>query len=158
MTAKRTSSKISVKPKSWRTCIIVLGCHRSGTSAVTRCLSLLGAALPRDVMGSYPSNEAGHWEPNQVAYLNEAMLLEAGSRWNDWRRFDGASLGKERLPYYKREIKRIIAAEYSGKSLFVLKDPRICRFVGLYEDALEALGGITPAQKLKRQMETQIAA
>jgi hypothetical protein len=140
MIAKRTSSKISVNPKSRRTCIIVLGCHRSGTSAVTRCLSLLGAALPRDVMGSYPSNEAGHWEPNQVAYLNEAMLLEAGSRWNDWRRFDGASLGKGRLQYYKCEIRRIIAAEYSGKNLFVLKDPRICRFVGLYEDALEALG------------------
>jgi glycosyltransferase involved in cell wall biosynthesis len=123
-----------------RKAILVLGMHRSGTSALTRVLSLLGAALPKRVMPpAANNNEAGFWEPEQLVHLHDAMLAEAGSRWDDWRAFDPAALGAERLAHYKAEIARLIAEEYGDTPLIVIKDPRICRFTPLYADILAAM-------------------
>ena len=126
--------------RSPRTALLVLGMHRSGTSALARMLSLLGAALPEHIMGAYRGNEAGHWEPERLVNLHDEMLTEAGSRWDDWRRFDPTALGPERLDHYKSEIARLISEEYEDASLFVLKDPRLCRFVPLYEEVLSGMG------------------
>ena len=114
--------------------------HRSGTSAVTRVLGLLGAALPKQPMLSLKNED--HWEPERLVHLHEAMLEEAGSRWDDWRAFDPTSLGS-RLDHYTRRIKTILAEEYGDTKLTVIKDPRMCRFAPLYKDALVELG-ITP--------------
>lgn len=123
-----------------RTALIVLGMHRSGTSALARMLSLLGAALPEHVVGAGRGNEAGHWEPERLVDLHAEMLDEVGSRWDDWRRFEPAALGPEWLSHYRGEISRLISEEYGDASLFVLKDPRLCRFVPLYEEVLGGMG------------------
>lgn len=122
-----------------RAAILVLGMHRSGTSALTRALSLMGAALPRNLMGAGHGNELGHWEPQGLADLHDQMLAEAGTAWNDWRPFEPASLPPDRLAHYKSEIARVIREDYGDEPLFVLKDPRICRFVPLYLDVFDAL-------------------
>ncbi|MER9335541.1 sulfotransferase [Mesorhizobium sp. M0293] len=129
------------KPKAAkRTCIMVLGMHRSGTSALTRAISLLGAELPKNMLGANPTNPAGHWEPLPLVGLHDRMLAEAGSRWDDWRSFDPADLGAARLRFYKAEIARLIDEEYGNSPLFVLKEPRISRFVPLYADILKRKG------------------
>ncbi|TPL80666.1 hypothetical protein FJ948_28705 [Mesorhizobium sp. B2-3-12] len=122
-----------------RTCIMVLGMHRSGTSALTRAISLLGAELPKNLLGANPSNPAGHWEPERLIELHDQMLAEAGSSWDDWRAFDPSDLGAARLRFYKAEIARLIDKEYGSAPLFVLKEPRISRFVPLYADILERM-------------------
>jgi hypothetical protein len=111
--------------------------HRSGTSAITRVLSLLGATLPNQPMLS-PKNE-DHWEPERLVRLHEAMLEEAGSRWDDWRPFDPSVLGA-RLDHYRSAIRAVLSEEYGDARLIVIKDPRICRFMPLYIDALTQLG------------------
>src|SRR5215207_5783818 len=111
-----------------RVALLVLGMHRSGTSAVARMLSLLGAALPEHVIGAARGNESGHWEPERLVKLHEEMLAEAGSHWDDWRRFEPTALGPERLSHYRSTIAQLIAEEYDDAPLFVLKDPRLCRF------------------------------
>lgn len=123
-----------------RTAVVVLGTHRSGTSALARVVSLLGAALPEHLLGANPTNPAGHWEPLRVMELHERMLLEAGSRWDDWRRFDPAALEPQRLAHYKNEIRRLLVDEYGDAPLLMLKEPRICRFVPLYEEVFAELG------------------
>ncbi|MER9327581.1 glycosyltransferase [Mesorhizobium sp. M0488] len=128
------------KPKAAkRTCIMVLGMHRSGTSALTRAISLLGAELPKNMLGANPTNPAGHWEPLRLVDLHDRMLAEAGSRWDDWRSFDQADLGSARLRFYKAEIARLLDEEYGSAPFFVLKEPRISRFVPLYAEILERM-------------------
>ena len=56
------------------TAIVVLGMHRSGTSALTRTLSLLGAALPGNLLPSKPSNETGFWESTDILEFNDRVL------------------------------------------------------------------------------------
>ncbi|MBZ9768439.1 glycosyltransferase [Mesorhizobium sp. CA6] len=122
-----------------RTCIMVLGMHRSGTSALTRVLSLLGAELPKNLLGANPTNPTGHWEPSQLIELHDQMLEEAGSRWDDWRSFDLGNLPNARAQFYRAEIARIIDEEYSDASFLVLKEPRISRFVPLYANILKSM-------------------
>lgn len=141
--ATETGGPTRADPSSMRTGILVLGMHRSGTSVVTRILNLLGAALPRTLHPAGPGNETGHWEPDRLIGLHDRMLREAGGRWDDWRAFDPTVLGPVRLDYFRGEIARLLEEEYGQAPLFVLKDPRICRFVPLYEEIFAA-ACITP--------------
>jgi hypothetical protein len=113
--------------------------HRSGTSALARVLSLLGAALPAKTIGAAVGNEKGHWEPERLVLAHEEMFREVGSSWNDWNKLDLTRLPPERLAHYKATIRSLIESEYGNASLFVIKDPRICRFVLLYREVLESL-------------------
>ncbi|MGE0233384.1 MAG: sulfotransferase family protein [Flavobacteriaceae bacterium] len=112
-----------------RTCIAVLGMHRSGTSALTRMLNILGAGLPRTLIGPSEGNDTGHWEPLRLVLLHDDMLKEAGSNWDDWRPFDPSRLGARRYDWYRGEAARIFREDFNDDELVVLKDPRICRFV-----------------------------
>ena len=122
-----------------RTAILILGMHRSGTSAFTRVLNYLGATLPSNLLSPNRSNEAGHWEPVRLVELHDNMLQEAGSSWDDWRPFDMATLPEDRAQYYRETITRILVEEYGDAPLIVLKDPRLCRFVPLYTGILEEM-------------------
>ena len=73
-----------------RICLLVLGMHRSGTSAVTRVLSIAGAKLPASLMGPGRGNEVGHWESDALATYNDELLSQLGSRWGDWRSLEVA--------------------------------------------------------------------
>lgn len=119
--------------------IMVLGVHRSGTSALTRVLNLLGAKLPKHIMAAGPSNEKGHWEPERLVDLHDELLAEAGTRWDDLNRFP-TTIAPERLAYYKAEIVRILVEEYGDTALSVVKDPRMSRMIPLWLEVLDAMG------------------
>ncbi len=126
--------------KAKRTCLLVLGMHRSGTSALTRVLSLLGAVLPRKLMPPNHANGMGFWESSALVEVNDTLLAAVGSRWDDWRALDTLTLAPEELAALEKRIAAVIRNEVGDASLFVLKDPRICRMLPLYLRALDALG------------------
>jgi hypothetical protein len=140
-----------------RTCIMALGMHRSGTSALTRVISLLGATTPTRLIGADANNESGYWEPALLNALHDEMLAEAGSRWDDWRAFDPATLEGTRLDQFKERIKTLILEDYGSAPLFVLKEPRICRFVPLYQDILTEIG-ISPCYVLPHRNPLAVIA
>jgi hypothetical protein len=126
-----------------RTCIVVLGMHRSGTSALTRVLSLLGAALPEHLLGAAPSNATGHWEPLKLVVFHDELLAGLHSAWDDWTAIDLSQLTAQRHDLIKNQIADIINDDYGGAPLMVVKDPRICRFAPLFLEA-RTDAGITP--------------
>lgn len=63
--------------------LFVLGMGRSGTSALTRVLSLCGATLPAGMMGADETNQRGYWEPRASLLLNRSILERRGSAWWD---------------------------------------------------------------------------
>jgi hypothetical protein len=123
-----------------RICLLVLGMHRSGTSATTRVTSLLGADLPKVPMGPSRGNERGHWEPSRIVACHNRLLTRLGSRWNDWQRLDVAHLPAAERADLKRELSGLIDADYPEATLFVLKDPRICRLAPFYAELLSEKG------------------
>jgi len=130
----------TLDPARKRVCLLVIGMHRSGTSALTRVLSLMGAALPQKILGATPGNPLGHWEPERLIVAHNALLAEVGSTWHDWRPLALEDLAPERLAHHKAQLRRLITEEYGDEPLFVLKDPRVCRFVPLYIALLGEMG------------------
>src|SRR5262249_33887336 len=110
-----------------RICLIVLGMHRSGTSALTGTLGILGAKLPHDLVGSHPFNPKGHFESKSLKWTNEEMLRSLGSAWYDLRGINQPSFETEIVERAKATLKEAIRCQYGKASLFVLKDPRLCR-------------------------------
>ncbi|MED5550673.1 MAG: sulfotransferase family protein [Pseudomonadota bacterium] len=65
------------------TCYIVLGMHRSGTSALTGTLLEAGVYLGRVLDQSIQRNPKGLQEPPAVLYMQEDLLKVNGGSWNE---------------------------------------------------------------------------
>src|SRR5690349_3715970 len=107
-----------------RRALIVLGMHRSGTSAMARILSLAGAALPQTLMGPGVDNPTGFWEPTEVADLNDEVLARFDSRWDDT--FGPRRRRNKPLPVgaFVPRARDILRSEFGDKDLIVFKEPR----------------------------------
>jgi hypothetical protein len=119
-----------------QTALIVLGMHRSGTSALTRVLSLLGAALPQNIMPPGPGNDSGHWEPVRVVELHDDILSRVGSAWSALSGPSEAWFASRQATDYVEKIKDIVRLEYLDAPLFVAKDPRLSLLFPLWARAL----------------------
>jgi hypothetical protein len=102
--------------------------HRSGTSAVTRALHLLGldAGPSAARMEPAPSNESGHWEIEPLTEANERLLRAAGGRWSAPPQAvttvgDAAGL----------------LAEVFGDQRWVWKDPRLCLLLAPWREVID---------------------
>lgn len=137
-----------------RVCLLVLGMHRSGTSALTRVLSLAGAKLPTRLMGAGASNETGHWEPEALNTYHERLLRQLGSAWSDWGQLNFSCLAPGRREAVKEDIAAIVAHDYQDAPMFVIKEPRICRFTPLFLSALQDSGlDVLPIIALRNPLE-----
>jgi len=132
--------------RSSRSAVIVLGMHRSGTSALARVLNLLGCDLPKNLMAANPTNEAGHWEPQLIAALNDRILESGGSSWDDWLRFNPRWLDSPKAEEFCEEAVELTRSEFGGSRLFVLKDPRICRLLPFWQRVLQRLPTLGPTE------------
>lgn len=126
-----------------RQAVVVLGMHRSGTSALAGVLARLGCALPEQVMPANEFNPKGFYESIGAYNLNDALLRLEGSAWSDWRTL---ALDWLETEVGRRELARgalMLEEEFAAEPLFVLKDPRICRLLP-YWTRLFAQTGIAP--------------
>jgi hypothetical protein len=122
-----------------RTALVVLGMHRSGTSAMARVLNLCGAFLPVDVKPPKAGvNAKGFWEPEAVLELNVRLMHQLGGEWN---RVDFAlPAGGDIVDEFLNDASRLLAAEYQGRDTIVVKDPRMCVLAPLWHRALVNAG------------------
>ncbi|MGH6935590.1 MAG: sulfotransferase family protein, partial [Methylocella sp.] len=122
-----------------RNVILVLGMHRSGTSAAAGLFVKLGGAQPKTLMSSGPGNERGYFESQALMTFHDELLASAGSSWTDWRQFNPAWYQSPTGAAFRKRAKQLFKDEFDGEPLAVLKDPRVCRFVPFW---LEVLAGI----------------
>lgn len=119
---------------SW---LLVVGMHRSGTSALTGALGALGFNTPHpgDRTGFRAESNAEHWESLSLSVYNDRLLTELGGSWAappdlplKWED-DGAlsELGSP-LP--------ILNAAYPGSGPRVWKDPRLCLVLPFWKTVL----------------------
>ena len=124
-----------------RRAFVVVGMHRSGTSAMTRTLSLLGAALPKGLMPPVDANnESGFWEPQSVADLNDEILHALDSDWDDVFTFRPRRYLSNFDHFYLGRAVELLEAEFNGSEVIVLKDPRISVLTTFWDRALRAAG------------------
>ena len=119
--------------------VLVLGMHRSGTSAVAGVLTKLGGGAPRRLMPAHPTNVRGFFESQPIAEFHDELLKSAGSKWADWRQFNPAWRQSSTAEDFRRRAKELFAAEFDGATLPVLEDPRMCRITPFWLDVLREM-------------------
>jgi hypothetical protein len=122
-----------------RKAIVILGMHRSGTSALCGALDLMGVDFGKRLIPASDVNEKGHWEHEEIVRLHDGLLSSLGSCWDD----------AEPLPFdwLEREITReigshlieILERDFAHSSLFGMKDPRMCRLIPLWLQIFQTL-------------------
>ena len=118
--------------------IFVLGMYRSGTSALTGLLNLIGVELGERMMAPSSANPKGFWEHRQVVEINEALLASLGRS-----EFDPREMPRdwELHPAVSASIPviRTLIGEFSGAREWAIKDPRLCRLATVWRGAVEGL-------------------
>ena len=136
--------------------VVVLGMHRSGTSALTRVLNLLGVELGAALMAAAAGNETGFWEHQGVVDIHAALLGELGMTWDDPRRLPEGYLGSNAAGVARTALVDQLRDEFDGKPLWGVKDPRMCRFLPLWREVFDALN-TTPSYVLLLRHPLEIA-
>ncbi len=138
--------------------VLVLGMHRSGTSAFTRLLNLLGGDLPGGLMLPVPgNNETGFWESEEIASIHDEILAAAGSRWDEPTRLSAGWFETESARRFRERLRQVVERELPDSRFFVLKDPRLCRLVPLWMGLLGELG-VEPRFLLPVRHPLEVAA
>lgn len=119
--------------------ILVLGMHRSGTSALTRLINLLGADIAPDLMSANFANQVGYWESIELAKIHDEILLALKSSWDDIVPIDYTKLPADIIQSNKNSLKEYLIRVFDHSNFFVIKDPRLCKLIPLWLEVLNDL-------------------
>jgi hypothetical protein len=111
--------------------VVILGMHRSGTSALGGALEPLGLTVGKTVMPPKQENPKGFYENNSLTELHERFLASIGSDWRDLQplgdeQFQGAGARR-----FQSKLLRLLVDEF-GEGRPLIKDPRMCRLMPLW--------------------------
>ena len=116
---------------------LVLGMHRSGTSAVTGALRLCGAWVGDDgeLTGANIENPNGFWERRDVRRICDALLLAAGADWWKIASFDTKAIPYAVLAEERRRLATIVS-RLDEQGTWVVKEPRLSLLLPVLHDCI----------------------
>ncbi|MEH6518551.1 MAG: hypothetical protein V7742_17880 [Halioglobus sp.] len=121
--------------------ILVLGMHRSGTSALAGVLSQLGVSFGDKLIPAIEGvNEKGFFEHTDLVAANEAVLDTLGRSWLNLDAMPYLWWQQEALKELSSEITAVLQRDFEEKDVWGLKDPRLCRLMPLWKQLLIEAG------------------
>ncbi|WP_211306517.1 hypothetical protein, partial [Extensimonas vulgaris] len=120
--------------------VIVLGMHRSGTSAITRGLQALGANLGDTLMPPVPgNNDKGFWEDIDINALNIEMLKTVGGDWFSLTPVGMPDIELLRSRGFLLRATELLREKMNASAVFAFKDPRVAKLLPFWNQAAEHL-------------------
>lgn len=120
--------------------LLVLGMHRSGTSAVARALCKLGCRGPATMPPADLNNPTGYWEPLGIVHLHNMLLEQSQSSWDDPLMPETLFTG-DQLEGAMGHLESALVAEFPHTdpdgSWCLVKDPRQCRLQPIWNNLIE---------------------
>ena len=112
--------------------------HRSGTSAVTRLVNLLGPSVcvDEDLLVGTRTNAKGHWESRSLFKLNDGLLAEMDCAWWHPPTAEVLSEWEQRLDSSRFEAARDVFTRAHPSEPWVWKDPRACVTLSFWRRAV----------------------
>lgn len=124
--------------KEKKNLVIVLGMHRSGTSALAGILSMSGIDFGSDLMPRSHENPKGYYEDNFIVETHDKILTELGSAWDD-----PDDIKEEDRQYvlgkYKDRFINYLSKPFLKSDLCGFKDPRTSKFLFLWKEIFREL-------------------
>lgn len=137
--------------------IVVLGCHRSGTSLMAGLLHHWGVYLGEKIRGGGPTNAKGHWENARITSAQQGLLLSLGTNWGRPEPLPQGWRGSEPTLCFANDMRRLIAEQFADKPLWGFKDPRTCRTLPVWQ-ALFVECGFAPHYIIMVRYPREVAA
>jgi len=135
--------------------VFVLGMHRSGTSAATRAINLLGVstAIEEDIVQPRLENPKGYWESASLVEFNTRLLSAVGSETGYPAVLQS---GWEQSPRVVelRDVARSVVERVFPIEPWVWKDPRNCLTFAFWASVLD----VRPVVVLMNRNPLEIAA
>lgn len=122
-----------------KTILVVLGMHRSGTSVATRIFNLLGAGIGEDIMSPAEDNPTGFWEPTEIVAIHDELLQHLGCSWDDPRPLPSKWWENSDIEEYIIRLRQLVEQYYSDIELPIIKDPRLCRLLPIWQKIFKQL-------------------
>jgi O-antigen biosynthesis protein len=119
--------------------VLVLGMHRSGTSALARGLQMLGVYLGNDFISSKPDNPTGYWEDRNIYEINERLLAVFGLKWEEVALIDDARWDAPGAEALRNEAVAYLRSQFVSHPLWGFKDPRTIRLLPFWRSVLRSL-------------------
>lgn len=123
-----------------RRVVLVLGMHRSGTSAITRLVNMLGADIGDRLVPPGYDNPTGFWEHSEVVRINEQLLKGLGRTWYDMREMPSDWVDSDAGKLAFEQAAQLVRSDFGDSRLCVVKDPRICLTAQVWVNAFRAVG------------------
>ena len=119
--------------------IVVLGMHRSGTSAFTCGLQLLGIDLGNTLMPAVQGvNDKGFYEDTEINALNEELLAALDLQWHSLSPISTDMLCQPNHEALRERACALIREKLRGTDAFAVKDPRMCRLLPFWKEVFSA--------------------
>lgn len=136
--------------------IVVLGMHRSGTSAVARGLQVFGVALGKRLSPAMADNEKGFWEDRDITALNIDMLRAIDSDWHHVAAIDQDDVETLEAAGYRSRALELLSQKVDTHELFGVKDPRMAKLLPFWKPVLEELGcGVSYVLAIRNPLSVQ---
>jgi len=116
--------------------VVVLGMHRSGTSALARGVQMLGVYLGNNFLSPQPDNPTGYWEDKNIYELNERLLAVFGLKWEEVALIDDSRWDEPQVEALRAEAVEYLGSQFVGHPLWGFKDPRTLRLLPFWHSVL----------------------
>ncbi|MGD7037389.1 sulfotransferase family protein [Methylotuvimicrobium buryatense] len=121
-----------------KTLLLVLGMHRSGTSAVTRGLMALGVDLGNQLMPPNFANPKGYFEDVDFVDINDQLLKSIKANYFSQsliHQLDPLSIDAAMTT----EAENLLNSKIAPNSILAIKDPRLCRLLWFWIPLFEKM-------------------
>ncbi len=136
-----------------RSCIIVLGMHRSGTSALSGLLHECGVYFGKSLMPPAFDNQRGFYENDKIVQLNDRILTALDRTWHTTTLLPeggwSEGVGIKKLAV---EAENVLKKEFGQRPIIGIKDPRLCLLLPFWLPIIEKRGFEIKIILLHREM------
>jgi O-antigen biosynthesis protein len=119
--------------------MVILGMHRSGTSAVARVCNLLGADIGRCLLPAKEDNTAGFWELEEIVKVHDELLASLGLSWHTTETLPANWWEDPKVSAFKVRLIDVLRREFGNAEFVCLKDPRMSRLVPLWRSIFDEM-------------------
>ncbi|MCP4466502.1 MAG: hypothetical protein GY813_07120, partial [Halieaceae bacterium] len=118
-----------------RPIVVVLGMHRSGTSAIAGLLEQLGASLGNCLIPAAADNTLGFFEDAECVALNDEILSELGLGWQSCSAIVWNEATQQLLQtrFAERAIGIVRRLTRHDAPVTAVKDPRMSRLLPFWQ-------------------------
>ena len=120
--------------------LIVIGMHRSGTSALSGELANLGVFMGKSLLKPQAGvNDKGFWENAKLVELNDTLLDTIVSSWDDPVSLIRLTNTPELDESHLLLMEHLISKEYQNCQLWGMKDPRVSVLLPFWNKVFDRL-------------------